>query len=204
MTRNRHTTRRSGFPKALATVLIVPALALLAGGCQHSPWRDVAITVPYTAPYNTDIQVRSAVRRKCDLERRVAHEIASEIRSQFAAVLRRPAADAGTPGLALDLRIINVEGGVGAARGHKTLTVAGTLYRDGQRIGSFTATRRTKHGRHTCRMLWENIEEIAEDVARWLETPTHEAYLGDALPGDFYRPAPSGNTAPPPARRDAT
>lgn len=178
-----------------AAVLLVAVLAVVSG-CQHDPGRDRTITLPYAAPYETGIRVRPAVRRECDLERRVAHTIAAEIRGQFSAVRRAPAAGAGTPGLALDLKIINVEGRTGAARGHKSLTVAGTLYEDGKPLGNFTATRRTKRGRHACRMLWENIEEIAEDVSQWLEAPVPDAWLGDAQPGDFYRPGTGDPRSP--------
>ena len=158
--------------------------------------RTPPIPNPSALPYESGIQVRPAIRRECNLERRVADEIASEIDGQFSAMKRVPLANAETPGLVLGMKIINVEGGVGAARGHKTLTVAGVLYEDGKKIGDFTATRRTKNGRHTCRMLWENIEDIAEDVSRWMQAPTLDAYLGDARPGDF-RPLPSSERAAP-------
>jgi hypothetical protein len=172
----------------LFAVLFLAAFMPVMAGCQHGPYKEKSMTVAYTAPYESGIEVRRAVRKECDLERRVAHEVASEIRGQVSAMKRAPVANADTPGLALDMKIINVEGGVGAARGNKTLTVAGTLYEDGKVAGSFTATRRTRHGRHTCRMLWENIEEIAEDVSRWMAAPTLDAYLGDARPGDFEPP----------------
>lgn len=177
--------------KNLFAVLFLAAFMLAMAGCQHSPYQAKSITIAYTAPYESGIEVRRAIRKECDLERRVAHEIAAETRGKFSMTKRAPVANAGSPGLALDLKIINVEGGIGAARGHKTLTVAGTLYEDGKVAGSFTATRQTKHGRHTCRMLWENIEEIAEDVSRWIVAPTLDAYLGDARPGDFVPPQPS-------------
>ncbi len=167
------------------------AIALLAlfvpvvTGCQHGPFKQKPMAIAYAVPYESGIQVRQAIRRECDLERRVADEIASEIDGQVSAMKRVPLANADTPGLVLGMKIINVEGGIGAARGHKTLTVAGALYDDGKKIGGFTATRRTKNGRHTCRMLWNNVEEIAEDVSRWMQAPTLDAYLGDARPGDF-------------------
>jgi len=172
--------------------LFVPVVT----GCQHGPFKQKTMAIAYAVPYESGIQVRPAIRRECNLERRVADEIASEIDGQFSAMKRVPLANAETPGLVLGMKIINVEGGVGAARGHKTLTVAGVLYEDGKKIGDFTATRRTKNGRHTCRMLWENIEEIAEDVSRWMQAPTLDAYLGDARPGDF-RPLPSSERAAP-------
>jgi len=172
--------------RVLAALIIATPL-LVTTGCQHGPWEDKVITLPYAAPYETGLRVRPAIRRECDLERRVANEIGSTIRGQFASIQKRAVVNASTPGMALELRILHVEGKSGAARGHKILTVGGTLYEDGSVIGSFTATRRTKRGRHACRMMWENIEEISEDVSRWLETPTRDAYLGDARPGDNVR-----------------
>lgn len=182
--------------KNLLAVLFLAALTLVMAGCQHGPYKAKSMTIAHTAPYEPGIEVRRAIRKECDLERRVAHEIAAETRGWFSAINRAPVANANSPGLALDLKIINVEGGPGAARGNKTLTVAGTLYEDGKVAGSFTATRRTKHGRHACRMFWEDIEEIAEDVSRWIAAPTLDAYLGDARPGDFVPPQASEPTLP--------
>jgi len=179
-----------------APLLLMATLSLLAS-CQHGTDQTRAIVLPYAAPYETGIRVRPAIRRECDLERRVARVIASEIRGQFNPVKMVPPTNTHAPGLALDLRIINVEGKSGGARGSKSLTVAGKLYDNGNVVGDFIATRRTKRGRHTCRMMWENIEEIAEDVSRWLEAPTRNAYLGDAAPGDFYRPEDPAEKAVP-------
>lgn len=182
--------------KNRGTIVFLALFATVMSGCQHGPFKEKALAVAYAAPYEPGIQVRRAIRRECDLERRVANEIAYGIKGQFSSMQRVPLANAETTGLALGMKIINVEGGVGAARGHKTLTVAGTLYDDGKVIGDFIATRRTKNGRHTCRMLWNNIEEIAEDVSRWMLAPTLDAYLGDARPGDF-KPLPSFEGAAP-------
>ncbi len=180
----------------LSTIVFLALSAAVVAGCQHGPFKEKTMTIAYAVPYEPGIQVRRAIRRECDLERRVADEIADEIDGQVSSIKRVPLANADTPGLVLGMRIINVEGGVGAARGHKTLTVAGTLYEDGKKIGSFTATRRTKNGRHTCRMLWNNIEEIAEDVSHWVNAPTLDAYLGDARPGDLLLLQSSERAAP--------
>ena len=182
--------------KNLFAALFLAVLTLALTGCQHGPYKAKSMTIAHTAPYEPGIEVRRAIRKECDLERRVAHEIAAETRGRFSAINRAPEANANSPGLALDLKIINVEGGPGAERGNKTLTVAGTLYEDGKVAGSFTATRRTKHGRHACRMFWENIEEIAEDVSRWMAAPRLNAYLGDARPGDFAPPQTPGSSLP--------
>ena len=177
--------------KNLFAVLFLTTFMLAVAGCQHGPYKAKSMTIAHTAPYSPGIEVRQAIRKECDLERRVADEIASETRGRFSAMKRAPVASADNPGLALDLKIIRVEGGPGGASGNKTLTVAGTLYDDGKVAGSFTATRQTRHGSRTCRMLWENIGEIAEDVSRWIVAPTLDAYLGDARPGDFVPLQPS-------------
>jgi len=179
------------------------AVLLLAAGvssCTHrAPGKPIALS--YAAPYAAGVRVRPAIRRECDLERKVVDEIASEIRGQFQSVRRAQTVGAGTPGLALELKIVGVEGKRGAAPGHKSLTVAGTLYENGTVIGNFIAMRKTKRGRHTCRMLHDNIEEIAEDISRWLEAPGRDAFLGDARPGDGNAPdVPLDENPNPPSR----
>ena len=183
--------------KNLLTAFFLAALMFVLSGCQHGPYKAKNMTIAYTAPYDSGIEVRRAIRKECDLERRVAHEIASEVRGRVSAIKRAAVVNADTPGLALELKIIGVEGGVGAARGNKTLTVAGTLYEDGKLAGSFIASRQTRHGHRTCRMHWENIGEIAEDVSRWMAAPTRDAYLGDARPGDFGPPRVPEQPKPP-------
>ena len=182
--------------KNLFAVLFLTTFMLAGAGCLHGPYKAKSMTIAHTAPYSPGIEVRQAIRKECDLERRVADEIAAETRGRFSAMKRAPVASADNPGLTLDLKIIRAEGGPGGASGNKTLTVAGTLYDDGKVTGSFTATRQTRHGHHTCRMLWKDIDEIAEDVSRWMAAPRLDAYLGDARPGDFAPPQTSGPSLP--------
>lgn len=167
------------------TIVCLSITFLSVNGCASHPEAGRSIALPHAAPFTPGLVVRPAVHRECDLERRVPAEIAGEIRRQFANVDRVTTIDPAMPGLTLDLRIVNVEGKKGMAPGHKSLTVQGVLRDNGVRVGNFTAKRRTKRGRRTCPMLHNNIREIAADVSEWLRTPTRDAFLGDARPGDY-------------------
>ena len=121
------------------------------------------------------------VFRPHDVERKLAKHLASEAKGAYKKILMMPTVSAETPGHALDIRITQVLApGGGKWCGPKVVTTQGTLYDNGQVLGTFTATRHTSKGRHTCGMLHNDAEEIAEDIGDWLRKPTMDAKLGDA------------------------
>lgn len=93
----------------------------------------------------------------------------------------QPRVSSATPGHALDIRITKVLAPGGAKwSGPKVVTTQGALYDNGQVLGTFTTARHTRKGRHTCGMLHNDAEEVAEDIGKWLRNPTMDARLGDA------------------------
>jgi hypothetical protein len=158
--------------------IIIALLALFA--TQASLAGDI-LTVPIRVPVAEGVSVPNAVLAECELERRLAKSLASEAKGPYKKVVMKPTVSAETPGHALDIKITAVLGsGGGRYSGPKSVTAEGTLYADGKILGTFVARRHTTRGRHTCRMLQRDAEEIAEDVGKWLKAPVMDARLGDA------------------------
>lgn len=141
----------------------------------------VNLTIPIRVPYQEGVNVPGAVLAECELERKLAKYLASEAKGPYKKVIMQPQVSAETPGHALDIRITKVLApGGGKWSGPKVVTTTGTLYSDGQVLGTFTASRHTRKGRHTCGMLQNDAESIAGDIGEWLRKPTMDAKLGDA------------------------
>lgn len=158
--------------------IIIAVLALFA--TQASLAGDI-LTVPISVPIAEGVSVPNNVLAECELERKLAKSLASEAKGPYRKVAMKPVVSAETPGHALDIKITAVLGtGGGKYTGPKSVTTQGTLYADGKILGTFVARRHTTRGRHTCRMLQRDAEEIAEDVGKWLKAPVMDARLGDA------------------------
>lgn len=156
-------------------------LALLALFTTQASRAGDILTVPIRVPIAEGVSVPNAVLAECELERRLAKALASEAKGPYRKVLMKPTVSAEAPGHTLDIKITAVLGsGGGRFSGPKSVTAEGTLYAEGKVIGTFVARRHTNRGRHTCRMLHRDAEEIAEDIGKWLKKPVMDARLGDA------------------------
>lgn len=159
-------------------MLIITLPVLVA--TQTSVAGDI-LNIPIRVPIAEGVNVPNAVLVECEVERKLAKSLASEAKGPYKKVIMKPAISAETPEHALDIKITAMLAtGGGRYTGPKSLTAEGTLYAEGKIIGTFVARRHTKRGKHTCRMLNRNAEEIAEDIGKWLKKPIMDARLGDA------------------------
>lgn len=158
-------------------LLFSTIMVALLGACASGP----LLTIPIQVPIQEGTKVTDAVLAECEIERVLAKQIAREAKGPYGKVTMKQTVSGETPGHALEVRITQIHApGGGKWSGPKILSAEGTLYIDGRVAGTFVAKRKTRHGRHTCRMLHNNAEEIAEDIAEWLKNPTMNARLGDA------------------------
>jgi len=69
--------------------------------------------------------------------------------------------------------------------GHrKFVSIAGSLSKGGQSLGSFEAARRTGGGmfagfKGSCAVLARSVKALAQDTVRWMKKPSEKAMLGD-------------------------
>jgi hypothetical protein len=164
-----------------ATILAGTVLFMLAG-CAGNPAAQapapaapvpaVPLVISARAPYEG--HVSEPARKQCDMDRKVPEILRAAI---GAAVLSETAPMTGRY---LDLKIkeiVAVPGG--GFSGPKSITVQGTLYDSGSRIGSFTARRAERLGNHVCVMLANAAAEMGGDVRAWLASPGNESRIGE-------------------------
>lgn len=159
-------------------LLISLALPLIASAGQ-------SLTIPKKAEFSRSNVAPVAVQAECQLPEKVSQSVKEYAGKEFDEVKMVDKVSAKTPGNALAMQIVEVQGVSGGAwTGPKAVVVEGKLYRNGKVAGSFKATRFSGGGafgayKNTCSILSRCTKAIGKDVAGWLKSPTMNAKLGD-------------------------
>lgn len=139
------------------------------------------------AVFEKGANIPQAVKDECGLETKIIEFVQKFAGKSFDKIVLVDNASANTAGTALSIRISGALAPKGGTTsGFKSLTIKGTLWRNGKVAGTFTATRMTSGGasfigyKGTCSMLGRCAKTLGKDVAGWLEKPTMNAKLGDA------------------------
>lgn len=136
-----------------------------------------ATAISGLAPFERGFLVRGAVLAECDLQRKVPQIVKSKLGDRAALVDDASKA----PGRSLALEITQVDAFPGGGfTGPKSITVLGTLYENGNRIGGFTARGSDPYGVGVCVQLYRAVDEMAGDIRKWLESPGKDDLLGGA------------------------
>jgi hypothetical protein len=158
---------------------------LLVGLLLALPFAHAAdFTAQRTVPYAEDSIVAGNIKREC------------EISTQLPAAFARFAAESGhqvhlqdapgtSSGKVVTMEIHDAQSAGNAWMGHhKSVTVKGSLYRDGQQVARFVARRNSRGGfgggfKGSCAVLERTVNAIGKDVAAWLNNPVDGSQLGD-------------------------
>lgn len=144
-----------------------------------------AITIQQKIPYNEDAEIAASVKNECKLDERLSEYVvkygnAEGIKVDTAAEVAPTGA-----GRTLVMEITSAISDGNAFMGHhKSMSVKGKLYQDGQLAASFKARRVTMGGalagfKGNCSVLDRANQALGEDIARWLAQPKMDAMLGD-------------------------
>ena len=171
---SRNIIQRGGRKAALACLLLAVAAGASAG----------EFKVQRAVPYAGDAIIAGNIKRECTIDQ------------QLSDALRRASADAGNQvtlvesldtasGQALKLEIVDAQSAGNAWMGHhKSVTVKGWLFRDGQEVAKFVARRNSGGGfgagfKGSCSVLDRTVNAIGRAIAAWLVNPADGAQLGD-------------------------
>ncbi len=138
-----------------------------------------------TAAFDKSLSVPDAIRTGCQLDSKLIDFIESSASADFEKIALVEDVSPNAAGRTLAVTITGLSGaGGGAWSGPKHLSIAGTLWKDGKVVGTFTAHRVTGGGmwgayRGTCSLLGRCARALGKDVAGWLKNPTMGARLGD-------------------------
>lgn len=161
------------------------AVGLAAFGAQaQEPVKQVV--VQSEVPFSNVEVIDQAIVKECNLPGQVGQRLQNALTA--AGIEAKSAADASPKSgdAVLLLEIAQAQSGGNAWTGHKkSLTVSGKLYRKGEQVGKFVATRNSGGGafagyKSSCAVLARCAEAVAQDAARWLSSPVDGARLGDA------------------------
>ena len=161
----------------------VLAFTLYAAACAHVPDSPSPPRIPISVAnifFRPDAGLTLEEQAACELGKEFFEELHDEVGQSFA--LRGVVDPRGVPGLVLVMRFASVEGISG--RGSKRIVLEGQLVQDGRVVADFAAMRGavgnySRGFTTTCDIMEDVIEDLAEDVGKWLYKPTMNAKLGD-------------------------
>jgi len=145
---------------------------------------DVKVTVASEVPFSESSSVREAVKTECNLQTKLPQFIAEYANEYGVEVTleEKPNKKKGSY-LWLEITQVHASGG-GAWSGPKSVSVAGTLFKEGKQESQFTATRYSTGGffgayKGTCSIAGRCVKTLGSDIAKWLKKPKNKAHLGD-------------------------
>ncbi len=143
------------------------------------------VRVPTEVKFAANSNVRAAVINECDLQTKLPEFLRTYGKKNgIDVVLSKKALHKKQKGRVLLLEITSVSGaGGGAWSGPKSVSVKGSLYKNGTFIGNFTASRASGGGffgayKGTCAILGRCVKTLGSDIAKWLKNPSKNAHLG--------------------------
>lgn len=154
---------------------------LLSGGA----WAADSITVPRPVPFADGSIIAQKIKTECVIQTQLADYIAEYAREKSIDIKHASEVQSEASGQVLDIQIKDSVSDGNPFVGHrKSTTVVGTLYRDGEVIGNFTARRNSMGGafagyKGSCSVLGRTVKALGKDIAGWLVAPTRDAQLGD-------------------------
>lgn len=144
------------------------------------------VSMARVVPYADEAEISSKVRSECtQLQEQLADYTREFGLEQGVTVQLRDEVSPEAPGRVLQLEIVEAVSMGNAFIGHQKYSrVHGTLFQDGQKLGSFKARRNSMGGafagyKGSCSVLGRTMKALGQDIAGWLKSPTDQARLGD-------------------------
>lgn len=144
-----------------------------------------SITIPETVPFSKNTMISPKIKQQCRINKQLADYVESYAKRNGYTVTRVTTINTKAKGNVLTLEIVNALSVGNLWSGHmKTTQVKGSLYRDGSRIGSFTAQRSSSGGafsgfKGSCSVLGRTVKVLGKDIANWINNPADNMHLGE-------------------------
>lgn len=143
------------------------------------------VKVPQSVPYAEDAEIAGKIKSECRLGQQLGEFIIEDARARNIAT--QPMADTNKtmPGRVLVVEIRDAVSEGNAFLGHhKSTSVRGTLYQDGEPVAKFRGRRNSMGGfgagfKGSCSVLGRTVRALSEDIVAWLGAPSDGAELGD-------------------------
>ena len=143
------------------------------------------VKIPQSVPFAEDAEIAGKIKSECSINTQLGAFIVEYARRKSVAVEQVPSTDKTTPGrvLVVEIRDAVSEGNPFLGH-HKSTSVRGALYQDGQVVAKFKGRRNSMGGfgagfKGSCSVLGRTVRALGEDIAGRLASPGDDAQLGD-------------------------
>ncbi|MGN6092371.1 MAG: hypothetical protein ACTHOL_08475 [Luteibacter jiangsuensis] len=160
-------------------------LALLMCAAAPAAFAADSVTVQKPVSINDDADVPQAVLDECKLDSEVPDAVAAKAKEAGVTTMFADKVSGSEKGRTLLMEITDVVSDGNAFLGHhKSMTVRGKLYQDGNVVATFRDRRNSMGGafggfKGNCAVLARTAKAIGEDIGEWLAAPKMDARLGD-------------------------
>jgi len=170
-------------------------VAMFVAGCSHNSSAKPATTEAKSlgvktvyirsdrAPYSSNSRIAQNIKDECKLDRTLIKYIQQVAKENGMSVIVKN--NIAPSDVELKVEITDAISAGNAFIGHrKFASIAGSLTKGGQSLGSFEAARRTGGGmfagfKGSCAVLGRAVKALAQDTVKWMKNPTDKAMLGD-------------------------
>ncbi len=164
--------------------LIVVSL-LMAMAIPAAQAASDAINILKVTPYSEDSMIAKNIKEECHIQTQLPEFISQYATDKGMVIKLENKVNPKDKGKTLDVEITDAVSRGNAFLGHrKSITIQGTLWGNGSKIGTFKGRRVSGGGflggfKGSCSVLGRTIKALGRDVAVWLESPSMNARLGD-------------------------
>lgn len=157
----------------------------MLGALWAVPWAQASdFKAQRAVPFADDAIVAGNIKRECAIDTQLTEALVRFASGSGHRIELQETLDTAS-GQALRLEIHDAQSAGNAWMGHhKSVTVKGWLYRDGEQVAKVVARRNSRGGfgagfKGSCAVLERTVTAIGKDIAAWLGNPVDGAQLGD-------------------------
>ena len=143
------------------------------------------VKVPRSVPFAEDAEIAGKIKNECNINQQLGDFIIEYTKEKNIATEPVATTDKSTPGRVLVVEIRDAVSDGNAFLGHhKSTTVRGALYQNGEPVAKFKGRRDSMGGfgagfKGSCSVLGRTVRALGKDIAEWLAVPSDGAQLGD-------------------------
>ena len=144
-----------------------------------------AVVMISDVPYADDAKVKSNIRKECTALGTKLSSFTQSFGKKYGVTVELSDTIDTSKGKVLKVEITDaVSRGNGFIGHSKYIDIAGSLWENGKKVASFTASRASGGGfagayKGSCSVLGRCSKTLGKDIARWLKSPEDDAHLGD-------------------------
>uniref|UniRef100_UPI0040478051 hypothetical protein n=1 Tax=Aliarcobacter sp. TaxID=2321116 RepID=UPI0040478051 len=136
-------------------------------------------------PFSEDAFIQASIKEECNIQKQLADFTKEYSNNNSVNVTFDDNATKDNSEYYLDLKIVDAISQGNPFLGHNKRTrVAGTLYKNGNKIATFKGQRHSNGGfgagfKGSCSVLGRTVQALGEDIGEWIKFPKNGSMLGE-------------------------